>query len=250
MRLRLAAGHLDDDTFNRTALLSLTGKAAEWMARRCNVNDLPPFDVWSAHLRDYFQGAAIAEDTARLALSKLKQRGSLHQYVSEFEALADNIDMTDSSRRWQFVQGLKPTLQIEINKSEPRSYSETVRLAARLCNVIIDSNATPIASTQQSPQKMEIDEVEIDYVRTNQARRPTFSSGNGDGQQQRFRNNGNARASYAASPSACYNCGRTNHLSYQCQRRCQLCNNSDNHIRADCPHARRNTRRAGNVTAQ
>jgi len=116
-----AMGILEDETRVKTAALYLTDTAMLWWRRRqedirrgtCSITT---FDTFKSELKRQFY-PENAEEEARGRLRRLKQSGSIRDYVKEFTNLVLEIpDLSDKDSLFFFTDGLQHWAKTELRR--------------------------------------------------------------------------------------------------------------------------------------
>ncbi|ERN03666.1 hypothetical protein AMTR_s00144p00067150 [Amborella trichopoda] len=109
----------EEDAMVPTATMYLTGDAKLWW--RTNYEDMQSgrckIDIWEDHKRELKAQFLLenVEYLARKSLKKLKQMGSIREYVKQFSALMLEIrDMSEKDKLVYFLDGLQPWAKVEI----------------------------------------------------------------------------------------------------------------------------------------
>lgn len=120
----------------RLAATYLDGKAATWWRGlvKQQVDENPNNITW-----DYFKESLIAvfkpvnsSKIARDRLAVLKQDKSVSLYNSRFTELVLEIDdIAESEKLDRYIRGLKRDIKMEVEKAEPNTLAEAMRIAQR-----------------------------------------------------------------------------------------------------------------------
>jgi hypothetical protein len=180
----------------------LKGPALMWFqAQRMARNNTTPFATWQ-EFKDALTKWCLPMDLATAAWSQLKalrQTGSAQIYVNNFNTLLlDLPNMDTGSRVRQFMDGLKPDVQVHVAMQAPTELSAAQELAVRVDTVQFTSARQrqrayhalhpPSEPTPAGPAPMEL---------------------------------GAHSAQNTSQPRKCFECGSTTHISYDCPQRSQ-----------------------------
>lgn len=134
MDLYLHAMHVPDPLRVITAVSFFHGNAMTWWRTLIGTQD-PSAISWAAfvqRLRDEFlpvNAVKVAADK----LERLKQTGSVANFVREFRTLALQIpDLSTAEKLRRFLAGLKPRVRMEVDLRNPATLDEAVTLAERI----------------------------------------------------------------------------------------------------------------------
>lgn len=133
----LAANIIDEARKVTTATMYLMGDAKLWW--RTKYADIQAnrvrLDTWE-RLRDAIREQFFPENVeynARRALRELRQSGSVRDYVKAFSALMLDIrDMSEKDKLFTFLEGLKPTARLELQRQRVVDLSSAMGAAERL----------------------------------------------------------------------------------------------------------------------
>ncbi|KAL5775964.1 hypothetical protein ACOSP7_013524 [Xanthoceras sorbifolium] len=127
----------DDQEQIRTATLYLADTATLWWRRRhadiqrgtCTIDS---WDDFKKELKKQF----YPEDAAYLArknLKKLKQTGSIRDYVKEFSSLMLEVpNMSDDELLFNFMDNLQPWAEVELRRRNVQNLAEAIAIAESL----------------------------------------------------------------------------------------------------------------------
>ena len=117
----MAMGIDDEATKIQTATLYLTDTVMLWWRRRrtdiergtCTISS---FNEFKRELKRQFYPENV-EDEARARLRRLKQSGSVRDYVKEFTTLVLEIpDLSNKDSLFYFIDGLQPWAKTELQR--------------------------------------------------------------------------------------------------------------------------------------
>lgn len=138
----------------------LTETAAVWWFTQIQSNIAPTtwVDFKNALTREF-----IPEDHIRRARDKLrrcKQGGSVSKYITEFRnAILAVQDVGEGEKFDRFVEGLKPTVRMEVMKSTVGNFEDATKIALRVDSALwglTGQGQSGSASSGSSPTPMEI----------------------------------------------------------------------------------------------
>jgi hypothetical protein len=190
---------------------------------------------------------------ARAELRMLKQTGSVSQYISTFQSIMQRInDMNEADRVDSFIQGLRPSLQLECIKANANNVNDLMNLVQRLDTVYrmtyskqqtYQSHSLP-SSSSSSYQSSSSDHMQIDLldhssttsISSNEKNTYDNSNENNDDEpslsyMSRNRNNNNkwsAEKEKLFRERKCFICKRTGHIASNCDRRNTTSSSSNN----------------------
>ncbi|CAL9017714.1 unnamed protein product, partial [Prunus brigantina] len=115
----------------KLASFHMEREALQWFQWLDCIHRFPRWEEFTKALCQEF-GSSDLEDCAE-SLLKLKQTGSLRDYISEFRRLANRTrDMTPSILRSCFIGGLKKELRHDVKLLRPTSVQDACALASQL----------------------------------------------------------------------------------------------------------------------
>ena len=132
-----ASGIVEEATKVQTAALYLTDTAMLWWRRRqedvrrgtCTI---ATFDEFKAELKRQFY-PENAEDEARGRLRRLKQTGTIRDYVKDFTSLVLEIpDMSDKDSLFYFMDGLQAWAKTELRRRGVQDLASAIAAAESL----------------------------------------------------------------------------------------------------------------------
>ena len=153
---------IDDNTKINYALSYMTGAGLQWWElATLNGNILTSYEEFQKELINYFQ-PVNRELTARKMLSDLKQMGKLtlvQDYNREFSRwLLQISSMTAAEQIFHYSQGLNTRTIIEVERAEPQSLQDAMKIADRLDslfnsgqNYLVFPRSTHIFSSVPTP---------------------------------------------------------------------------------------------------
>lgn len=177
---------LDDATKINFASMFLKGTAASWWYVKVQTQQLPTTWIdFQTAVRTEF----IPQDSLRRArdkLRKLEQRTSVSGYLTEFRNIVLAIPgISEEERLDKFVSGLKPTVRLEVLKTNPSTFDAAAQVALNVDSALFGAGMFNSWGGQSSnsgssgPQPMEIGNFE--------QQQPSYRRGSFRGN----RNNGN-----------------------------------------------------------
>ncbi|KAL4339236.1 hypothetical protein GQ457_08G033370 [Hibiscus cannabinus] len=137
-----AVGIVEDASKIQTASLYLTDTAMLWWRRRrhdiekgtCTIST---FDDFKRELKRQFY-PENAEDEARARLRRLKQSGSIRDYIKEFTNLVLEIpDLSDKDSLFNFMDGLQPWAKTELKRRGVQDLADAIAKAESLVDYSI-----------------------------------------------------------------------------------------------------------------
>ncbi|KAL4285448.1 hypothetical protein GQ457_16G025850 [Hibiscus cannabinus] len=143
-----AVGIVEDASKIQTASLYLTDTAMLWWRRRrhdiekgtCTIST---FDDFKRELKRQFY-PENAEDEARARLRRLKQSGSIRDYIKEFTNLVLEIpDLSDKDSLFNFMDGLQPWAKTELKRRGVQDLADAIAKAESLVDYSNHKESTP-----------------------------------------------------------------------------------------------------------
>ena len=138
MRRWLIASNVPQVQWLAVISTNLTGAALAWVNNQelqIQLNNRAPFQSWVEFcdtLVADFEPTTLAED-ARQKLRTIKQQGSMHEYVTQFNKIIFRIpNITPEEKLHSFLYGLKAELRAHVVANAQDSYEDAIRLAQRL----------------------------------------------------------------------------------------------------------------------
>ncbi|KAL4388985.1 hypothetical protein GQ457_09G028100 [Hibiscus cannabinus] len=134
-----AVGIVEDASKIQTASLYLTDTAMLWWRRRRNDIEkgtctISTFDDFKRELKRQFY-PENAEDEARARLRRLKQSGSIRDYIKDFTNLVLEIpDLSDKDSLFYFMDGLQSWAKIELKRRGVQNLADAIAVAESLVN--------------------------------------------------------------------------------------------------------------------
>lgn len=160
------------------AAAHLKGPARDWFT---HLGAAPTtWALFVAGLRAQFQ-PVTTEETARAHLHELVQgRSSINEYVASFRRLIIAIPSMDASTQmFQFLHGLKPSLQTIHRQAQPASLELAISLAVRMGSTMhgassaFSSGSAPLgAAMDLSAMRAELDQAERDHAAASSSSAP------------------------------------------------------------------------------
>lgn len=117
------------------AAMYLTGDAKLWRRTRCTDENATKVESWE-DLKRELKAQFLPTNTswvARDSLRKLKQTGSMRDYVKEFTSLMLDVkDMSEQDKLFNFMSGLQNWAQAELNRQGVQTLPQAVAAAEKL----------------------------------------------------------------------------------------------------------------------
>ena len=206
----------DDEMRVAYAGQALTDHAATWFFSRRKdgaPNRLTTWEAFKAGLRSQFQGT----DTYKQAKDRLygltQGKDSLQKYTDQFLQLHTIVgDLSERELMFLYERGLKPALQREVLRSDPKSFSEMLELVERLENIFSQTQsdwkpARPLreapdpAASQAGQAPMELGAMQHGRPQ----RKPESDRLPSEEHKRRMEQN------------LCYGCGKAGHIRRDCR---------------------------------
>ena len=106
----------------------MEGKALSWFQALCNTHNLSSWNECFVGIQVRF-GKGSYDDPME-ALSKLKQTGSLEEYKTQFELLANRVlRLIDSHKLNMFLGGLRDDIRLPMRMFNPKTLNDAYALA-------------------------------------------------------------------------------------------------------------------------
>ncbi|KAL4318521.1 hypothetical protein GQ457_18G008050 [Hibiscus cannabinus] len=143
-----AVGIVEDASKIQTASLYLTDTAMLWWRRRRNDIEkgtctISTFDDFKKELKRQFY-PENAEDEARAHLRRLKQSGSIRDYIKDFTNLVLEIpDLSDKDSLFYFMDGLQSWAKIELKRRGVQNLADAIAVAESLVDYSSYKESTP-----------------------------------------------------------------------------------------------------------
>ena len=199
----------------RTAKFRLSGDALAWAQEPAAQAAESNWDGWISKLKGRF-GVIDRVLKARRELFTLRQEGSLREYTAKFSALSVVVELDESSKVFQYVNGLEAPLRARVYEARATTFDAAVLAAdtidsARLLGSGLE--AAPVSlTTEEFPEQ-------VNAVKYSNRGRPA-------GRGFRPKN---------SSEPQCQQCFRHGHVTRDCFRppRCDQCGGG--HQPQQCP---------------
>ncbi|KAL4368415.1 hypothetical protein GQ457_05G001620 [Hibiscus cannabinus] len=152
-----AVGIVEDASKIQTASLYLTDTAMLWWRRRRNDIEkgtctISTFDDFKRELKRQFY-PENAEDEARARLRRLKQSGSIRDYIKDFTNLVLEIpDLFDKDSLFYFMDGLQSWAKIELKRRGVQNLADAIAVAESLVDYSSYKESTPKPKDWKSVQ--------------------------------------------------------------------------------------------------
>jgi hypothetical protein len=112
----------------RITTFHMEGKALSWFLALRNTNNLSSWDEFLAAIQVRFGNSSYDDPTE--TLSKLKQTGSLEEYKTQFEELANKVlRLIDSHKLSMFLGGLRDDIRLPVRMFNPKTLNDAYALA-------------------------------------------------------------------------------------------------------------------------
>ncbi|KAK3015929.1 hypothetical protein RJ639_007696 [Escallonia herrerae] len=123
----------DEEKKVQTTIMYLTDTTALWWRRRYTDGcDVKTWEKFKCELKRQFYSESV-EDMAMINLRRLRQKGSIHEYVKEYSALMLVIsEMSERQRLCFFVDRLQQWVATELRRIEPHDLASTMVIVQRL----------------------------------------------------------------------------------------------------------------------
>lgn len=162
----------------------LTGHAQLWWASVHNEVIDTPYDYLVQRFKDDFLDANYMV-TVKKKLFSLRQIGSVASYVTFFRELRRQLENDYASEQFYkdiFINGLAPAVQTQVKALTPDTVDQAIRISLEIGSVIggnnqggrrnnsqgNNGNRTIRNSNYFGPAAMDVDQVEVDEVNTNE----------------------------------------------------------------------------------
>jgi hypothetical protein len=227
------------------ALAQLRDSALLWAA---SVDELQqPQNVAFDRFRDLFLtrfNPITGATQARAELRLLRQTGAVSQYIAAFQSIMQRInDMNEADRVDSFIQGLRPSLQLECIKANANNVNDLMNLVQRLDTVYrMTYSKQPTyhpplpSSSSSSHHSSSSDHMQVDLlahsseIQSSCAEKNESSDNheNDDDEQSvsymsrsRYNNNKwSAEKEKLFKERKCFICKRTGHIASNCNKCC------------------------------
>lgn len=167
---------------------------------------------FSAALLAYFVPRS-ASTTARDAMAKLQQRGSVRAYTAEFKKLLLQIpDIGEADKRDRYCRGLKEKVRLQVAFAGPSTFEEMCSIADQIDSIIYANvssadrsyGASPLDISSSGPVPMDIGAISErpSYADTARIKKLT------DSERAKLRESG-----------GCFYCRKPGHRALQCPLR-------------------------------
>eukprot|EP00253_Pinus_taeda_P011630 PITA_11630 len=144
----------------------------EWH-RCCN----GPFRTWT-QFRKALQDCFDQESSFLGRLTKLRQTGTVDEYITTFEALAFRTwGLSDVFYTECFINGLKEAIKAQVLLHHPPTWTEACKVARHKCkeHKFFQIDATDYSSTEEDPPLEEHEPLEEDNQKDNVSDEPVIS---------------------------------------------------------------------------
>jgi len=202
-----------------TAVMYLTGDAKLWWRTRSK-EDLnagrPKVETWETLKRE-LKEQFLPNNTSWIAredLKKLRQDGSVRDYVKKFSSLILDINnMSEEDRTFNFLSGLQPWAQLELRRQKVSDLSSTISAADGLADFGAGASKGNAGASSDSYPMMDRYEMK------------KKKKGLGGGEPKQADGNGKSEAKVkekvSKSSSGCFIC-EGKHFARDCPLRAQL----------------------------
>jgi hypothetical protein len=233
------------------ALAQLRDSALLWASSVAELQQ--PQNVAFDRFRDLFLtrfNPITGATQARAELRILKQTGSVSQYISSFQSIMQRInDMNEADRVDSFIQGLRPSLQLECIKANVNNVNDLMNLVQRLDTVYrMTYSKQPTyhpplpSSSSSSHHSSSSDHMQVDLlahsseIQSSSAEKNESSDNHENDDEQsvsymsRGRYNSNkwsAEKEKLFKERKCFICKRTGHIASNCDRRTSTVSSSN-----------------------
>ncbi len=142
----------DDWTKIRVVTMYLDSQRWQWALWHQRRN--APFSSWvqfTKALRDRFEQG----DSFLGSLTKLRQTGTVDEYITAFEALAFRTQhLSDEFYTECFISGLKEAIKAQVLLHHPPTWSEACQVARKVERAITAQYSHPISPLNAVPHKL------------------------------------------------------------------------------------------------
>lgn len=209
----------------RLAATYLDGKAATWWRglvkqNHDNVNEIT-WDQFKQNLVAVFKPVSSSK-IARDKLAVLKQDRSVNLYNSQFTELVLEIDnIAESEKLDRYIRGLKRDVKIEVEKSEPNTLVDAMRIAQRYDSISFYSRQTAyspnyhLSSGNNSYAPMDVSAI---GSKSNFSSRNSNSQGKGSKQSTPLQKLSREEFTYCQRNKLCLRCKEPGHLARGCTK--------------------------------
>jgi hypothetical protein len=164
---------------------------------------------FSKALLAYFVPSSGAT-SARNALAKLTQRGSVRAYTAEFKKLLLQIpDIGEADKKDHFSRGLKKDVRIQVAFSNPGTFEEMCSIAEQIDTIIFTHSAAPARTYGAGPSRSGPAPMDIGAI----SERPSYADA------ARFKKLTDSERNKLRESGGCFYCRKTGHRALQCPLR-------------------------------
>jgi hypothetical protein len=211
MDIYLHAMQVPDQLRVLTAVSFLQGNAMTWWRALIGVQDptTVPWIDFVQRLRDEFlpvNAVKVASDK----LERLKQTGSVANFVKEFRTLALQIpDLSAAEKLRRFLSGLKSRVRMEVDLRNPATVEEAVTLAERIDDLTYQaSRRSPGSSSFSVAAQDSRPPMDLSSMSLNNTRRPNKFSKLTPEEREKLRRE-----------NRCFYCREVGHSAVKCPRK-------------------------------
>lgn len=172
---------------------------------QCSIDS---WDDFQRELKNQFLPENV-EFIARRKLRQLRQTGTVRDYVKQFSALMLDIrDMSEKDKLFYFIEGLKPWVQMELQRQRVQDLASAMAAAERL------TDFSPMDSGKKKGQSQGKEETS----EPNKAKSGGASSSSSSRKDSSHSRSTGASSNHHHKPLKCILCGGS-HKTYQCPQK-------------------------------
>jgi len=193
---------------------ALAGHAATWFYSRRRegaLNRLTTWEDFKVGLRSQFQGTDTYEQAKDQLYKLLQGKDSLQQYTDQFLQLHTVVgDVSERDLMFLYKRGLKSSLQREVLRSNPTSFSEMLEMVERVENIFLQTQSDwkPARPLRDAPAAA--------ASQTGQAPMDLGAMQSGHGKPEADHKVSEEQKRRRAE-NLCYGCGKEGHIRKDCK---------------------------------